>query len=109
MWLPKKLERLEKIFSASPEVGIVFTDADLVDENLVSKGERLWEYTLTPLEQRLFERGRAFDALLRYNVVTGATMAFQARFRELVLPVPANTYLIHDAGSRCGSPWLPEL
>ena len=94
VWLPNKLERLEKIFSESPEVGIVFTDAELVDENLVSKGERLWEYTLTPLEQQMFEAGRAFDALLRYNVVTGATMAFQARFRELVLPVP--TYLIHD-------------
>jgi len=94
VWLPNKLERFEKIFSESPEVGIVFTDAELVDENLVSKGERLWEYTLTPLEQQMFEAGRAFDALLRYNVVTGATMAFQARFRELVLPVP--TYLIHD-------------
>jgi glycosyltransferase involved in cell wall biosynthesis len=96
VWLPNKLERLEKIFSESPEVGIVFTDAELVDEKLVSKGERLWECTLTPLERQLFEAGRAFDALLRYNVVTGATMAFQARFRELVLPVPHNTYLIHD-------------
>lgn len=96
VWLPAKLERLGETFSARPEVGLVFTDAELVDENLIPWGARLWQYTWTLREQQLFHEGRAFDALLRRNVVTGATMAFRARFRDLALPIPPNHFLIHD-------------
>jgi hypothetical protein len=41
------------------------------------------------------DRGEALEVLLRRNVVTGATMAFRARHRELLLPLPDGA--IHDA------------
>jgi len=96
VWLPAKLERIHTIFSTAPKVGMVFTDAELVDENLSPWGAYLWQYTCMAWEQRLFHKGKAFDVLLRRNVVTGATMAFRALFRELVLPIPPNHFLIHD-------------
>ena len=46
-------------------------------------------------EQRLVNDGRALELLLRRNVVTGATMAFRAKYRDLILPMPA--YCQHDA------------
>jgi hypothetical protein len=38
--------------------------------------------------------GQALDVLLEQNVVTGATMAFSASLRDLVLPIP--TGWVHD-------------
>jgi len=96
VWLPAKLERIHAIFSTAPEVGMVFTDAELVDENLSPCGAYLWQYMCMAREHRLFREGKAFEALVRRNVVTGATMAFRAPFRELVLPIPSNHFLIHD-------------
>ena len=45
--------------------------------------------------QRL-QGGEAFFVLFRFNMVTGATIAFRARFKDLVLPIPADTISIHD-------------
>src|SRR5207245_11425843 len=39
--------------------------------------------------------GRGTQVLLKRNVVTGATMAFRTRFRDLLLPVPK--IWVHDA------------
>jgi len=32
VWLPEKLARTESLFATRPEVGAVFTDAEMVDE-----------------------------------------------------------------------------
>ena len=40
--------------------------------------------------------GRAVGTMLRGNFVTGATMAFKAKFKEAILPIPTGTPLIHD-------------
>jgi glycosyltransferase involved in cell wall biosynthesis len=97
VWNPEKLARLEARFAARPEVGFIFTDAELVDENLRSTGRRLWESVrFGPQEQRLVRRGRALDLLLPGWHVTGATMAFRAGFKKLVLEIPDDLALIHD-------------
>src|SRR5262249_14870055 len=46
-------------------------------------------------ERRRFADGAAFELLLRRYRVTGATMAFRTRFKDLVLPMPYQW--IHDA------------
>lgn len=97
VWLPAKLERIEARFAARPSVGFVFTDAELVDEELRPTGRRLWENIgFGEAEKRLVRRGRALDLLLPGWHVTGATMAFRARFLPLVLEIPADLALIHD-------------
>lgn len=88
VWLPRKLERLEAAFSSEPGVGLAFSDAEVVDEGLRPLGYSLWQSIgFGEREQRRCREGAAFDMILGDNFVTGATMAFRARFKELVLPL----------------------
>ncbi|HEV2859955.1 MAG TPA: glycosyltransferase family 2 protein [Pyrinomonadaceae bacterium] len=96
VWHPLKLGRFEEVFSTDPSVGLVFTDAEVVDESLRPTGARLWDATFDPEERRLMKEGRAFDVLAQHNVVTGATMAFRSRLRDVALPIPDSDAFIHD-------------
>jgi len=95
VWYPNKMETIEAVFINKPETGAVFTDADVVDENLQPLGSRLWKYfRFRPKEQAQVEAGDAFSVLLRHPVATGATMAFRSSFRDFLLPMPPTW---HDA------------
>jgi glycosyltransferase involved in cell wall biosynthesis len=97
VWLPEKLRRIEDCFAREPGVGLVFTDAEVVDEALHPLGYRLWASVgFDEAERRLMLGGRGLNVLLPGWTVTGATMAFRARFRELVLEIPTDLALIHD-------------
>ena len=97
VWLPEKLTKLTAPFVADPQVGLVFSDAEIVSADLTPLGMNLWTFAqFTEERQRLFRAGRAFESQLAHNVVTGAAMAFRADLRPLVLPVPDDTHLIHD-------------
>jgi glycosyltransferase involved in cell wall biosynthesis len=96
VWLPSKLVKLEAVLDEKSDVGLVFSDADLVDENLQPLGCRLWDTLSRPDERSMFLKGRWLDVLFTRNVVTGATTAFRAEFRDLVFPVPKLTVSIHD-------------
>jgi glycosyltransferase involved in cell wall biosynthesis len=98
VWLPDKLERFVAEFSRGPGVGLVFTDGDVVDENLQPAGYSIWQKLgFVAREQEKLRRGQGFDALLQGATVTGATAAFRSRFKPLVLPFPTNLAIIHDA------------
>jgi glycosyltransferase involved in cell wall biosynthesis len=95
IWHPDKLSRLAAPF-AIPRIGAVFSDAELIDAAGALAGRRLWAAVgFTPTKQRRAEHGRVFDVLLAHNVVTGATMAFRAAYRQQVLPIPP--IWVHDA------------
>jgi hypothetical protein len=96
VWLPHKLEFTERIFLSDSAIGLVFSDAEIVRENLQPVGRRLWSYTFPSAARRLVQRGRALEVLMKYNVVTGATMAFRSHYRSICLPIPALSNLIHD-------------
>jgi len=97
VWLPEKLERTEAILHGRPQVGLVFTDAEVVSEALEPMGYRLWESVkFDAARQARIRDGDAFALLFQSYVVTGATMAFRARFRDLILPIPEGTHWIHD-------------
>lgn len=97
VWIADKLESIARLMLERPEVAMMFSNAELVDENL------------KPLEQTLFDRlrfnkrkqnqvksGGALEILLREPLVCGATMAFRANFSDLILPIPESGPLIHD-------------
>lgn len=89
-WLPKKLARIEAAF-ADPRVGLVFSDAWLLDGTAdVSRPHRTaWQsLPFTSTARRQFVAGGGPRVLLRYNVVTGAAMAFRADLRAVILPIP---------------------
>jgi len=99
VWYPKKLLRTADLLVAQPKVGLVFTDAEIVDESLQPTGRHLWQQIeFSPREQQQVKIGKSFDLLLRReaNVVTGATMAFRSQFKELILPIPDDITEIHD-------------
>lgn len=97
VWLPRKLEILESEFRSQPNVGLIFSDADVVDEDLRPLDVRLW--TAMGFDEKLrrkLKSNRGLDVLLTGWTVTGATMAFRSRFRTLALPIPDDLPLIHD-------------
>jgi Glycosyl transferase family 2 len=98
VWRPDKLGAIERRFQESPGVGLVFSDADLVDAALNPIGARLWERVGFDSRRRRFWEARgALTALVPGRIVTGATMAFRAAFRPLVLPTPEGIApMIHD-------------
>jgi glycosyltransferase involved in cell wall biosynthesis len=98
VWLPKKLARFAAEFARAPEVGLVFSDAEVVEEDLRPSGYSLWKKIKFGHEEReRLQSGNGFDALLQGATVTGATAAFRASFKSLVLPIPSELPLIHDA------------
>ncbi len=95
VWHQEKISRLEGAFSACPEVGLVFSNADMVDADLKPIGYSLWEALgFRRRQQGRFAHGRAFEVLMKHNVITGATLAFRAQFRNVLLPIPPEW--VHD-------------
>jgi len=95
VWLPEKLAISEAAFQTSPAPGLVFSDANVVDDALHPLGHTMWQSIhFRPRDQRRVRDGAAFEVLLRQWLVTGATMMFRADLLPLVLPIPANW--IHD-------------
>lgn len=97
VWLPEKLRQIEECFERELALGLVFSDAQVVDEHLQPMGFQLWESVGFDRDQRRLVRdGRVLDVLLPGWTVTGATMAFSAKFKDLVLDIPTDLPLIHD-------------
>lgn len=95
IWEPRKLETIENAIIDHPDAAFVFSDATIVDQNLLPLGYSLWQSVgFSVTEQRLFP-DLGFSSLLRWNRVTGATMAFRSKFREAILPIPREW--VHDA------------
>ena len=95
IWYPEKLASIEVAFVDSPDLGVLFTDADLIDEKGASLRRTLWESV--GFSKRLRDAvkgGKGFDALLLGNFVTGATLAFRTEWNKLLLPIPAGW--VHD-------------
>lgn len=84
-WYPERLERSEQEFAAHPEVGLVFSDADLIDDQGQLTGTRLWPNFGFVGERK--QRLLAGDyTVLTKRFVTGATIMFRSRLRENCLP-----------------------
>ena len=97
VWHADKLERTEQCLAREPKVGLVFSDAEVVDEDLNPIGKRMWHQVgFDTHKQKLVRNGRSLEALIYGWTVTGATMAFRSEFAKLALPVPANITMIHD-------------
>jgi hypothetical protein len=98
VWRPEKLDVLERAFAANPELGVVLTNADLIDENGTPLRGDLWSRVRFGTgRQQALNGPRRYDLLLGLPVSTGATMAFRSRFKPLLLPFPTEApTFIHD-------------
>lgn len=96
IWVARKLAVIEEFFNRFPDTDMVFSDADIVDQELQPLGFTLWEaMRFSKREWEEVESGHALRVLLRRNVVQGAAMALRSQIRQHVLPVPED--VVHDA------------
>jgi glycosyltransferase involved in cell wall biosynthesis len=94
IWYPIRLERSEQEFAAHPQAGLVFSDADVINDSNELAGPTLW--------QRLGFAGKREHQLLagqyvvlaKHRFVTGATVMFRASLRDRFLPIGEGW--IHD-------------
>ncbi len=97
VWSNDKLQKIEDAFQHNPTAGLVFSDAEIVDENLIPLNRRMWnEVGFDAHKRKLISTGRALDVLINGWTVTGATMAFRSNFTKLSLPIPNEIAMIHD-------------
>jgi len=95
VWHRDKLLKLDHAFSQSPEAGLVFSNAEMVDADLKPLGYSLWAVLgFSRRQQERLAEGNAFGVLLKHNVIAGATLAFRARFKKMFLPIPPEW--VHD-------------
>ena len=86
-----KLERCAALFEDSPELGMVFSDANLVNEELQPLGYTFWErLDFDRGQQQYYEENRGFEIQIRHSFVAGAGTAFRTSFKSFVLPIPEN-------------------
>lgn len=96
VWHFEKIQRIASAFEKEPGIGGVFTNAEVVNHLLHPMGFTTWEMIgFSKRKQTQFKTGRAFELLLRRNMVTGATLAFRTDLRKTLLPIPHGW--VHDA------------
>lgn len=95
VWLPNRLEKLVGEFNRRPDLMLVHHDSELVDEKTNSLGMTTFQaLRMSSKEKNLIHCGNAVDALLKRNLVTGATTVFKRSVYEIARPFP--TSWVHD-------------
>ena len=95
VWHPGRLARMARPFEARPGLLLLHSDARLVDAQLAPLGTTLFHaLEVRPSELAAIADGRAFDVLLRRNLVTGATTVFRRSLLASALPFPGEW--VHD-------------
>lgn len=98
VWKQDKLEKLLQVFSRHPLAVGVFSDAELVGSEGQGIGKTLWHSLgVTNRDRRQLAKGgvEGYKALLRKNVITGATFAFKKDCYDSVGEIPETW--VHDA------------
>lgn len=87
VWEPQKLERLEAAALAAPDAGLLFSDAEVVDQDLRPLGVSLWEGRNFRFRDRALVAG--VDLLVgQVSATYATTMAIRAVYRDAFLPIP---------------------
>ena len=99
VWYRDKLLRIEEVFRRWPQLGIVFSDSDLVGPNLQPTGYRLWRSApgeCPPSVEILPGGHSALARLFRWRPAwVGHTMAFSSRLNPVIMPMPEQKWLWH--------------
>lgn len=97
VWKPYKIETILTAFKENPGSGYVFSNAELVDENLRLLGSSLWQsqgFKNSVIKE--YNQGEQVRILLKKNLVWGVTLAFRSSLKELILPI-SPSFFMHDA------------
>jgi glycosyltransferase involved in cell wall biosynthesis len=87
IWHQTRLERSEQVLLAHPEVELVFSDADIIDNEDQPTGARLWQsFQFAEKEMQSLLLGE-YEICVKRRFVTGATAMFRASLRNYCLPI----------------------
>jgi hypothetical protein len=94
-WFPDKLATFTERFASDPELGLLHSDAVLIDGEGAPIGKSLLEALVVTSEEReLITDGAAFQVYARRNLVTGAACAFRRSLLEKAMPFSSR--FLHD-------------
>ena len=99
VWRPHKLATIERLFGKDPDLGLMFSNADLIDhQGAVLRGDLWSRFWFGRKSQKyLNSPPDACNVLLSRYFITGATMAFRSSLRSVFLPIPDGiSTFIHD-------------
>jgi glycosyltransferase involved in cell wall biosynthesis len=98
VWHKNKLEKFAAAFEIDEQIGLVFCDGELVDENLTSLNSTSWQaLQFDKKRQYSVKNGDGLAVILDGNVASGCMMAFRAKYKNLLLPIPNDIQdVIHD-------------
>jgi len=113
VWHPDRILRAVGRFDERPSLDLLASDATIIDGDGESIGATLWGHLYVSADElgRIAD-GRGFEALIRRNVVTGATTMLRRELLEAALPLPDSW--IHDewlailAAARGGFDVIPD-
>jgi glycosyltransferase involved in cell wall biosynthesis len=89
VWHPDRVRAAVAGFEATPELVMIGSNARLVDDSGSPLGQSLFEGLEVSLSERAdIREGRGFEALLRRNLATGATMVVRRQLVERAVPFP---------------------
>ncbi|MEI2428557.1 glycosyltransferase, partial [Priestia megaterium] len=95
-WYPEKLQKIEQVFEENPTINFAFSDGEVVDSKLNKFNFSLLDSKGIKREDKSkIKDGELFSYLLKYNIVTGATMAVKREFLSQLIPFPE--VWVHDA------------
>ena len=98
-WEKNKVEVMSNRFEQNPNDWMIFSNAQLIDEEGNKLPETLWEkWGFTKQAQQTWKNNRlAFEELLEgRNRVTGATVAFRKELKKYIFPFNLPEYCWHD-------------
>ncbi len=95
IWDRRKLETQARLLSDRADVGGVFCDGELIDEQGGAMNRSLWDsLSFTRQMRRQVASGLGLQALGRQNFVTGATLVFRTELRSHFSRIPSGW--VHD-------------
>jgi glycosyltransferase involved in cell wall biosynthesis len=99
IWLPDKLEKISVVFSNNPGVGLVFSDASMVDDNLHDLGYSLWDVSaINNKDLKIYLPEHFTPYFFKRPFIVGCTTALKTDICRILLPLP--DHWTHDQ-------WLP--
>lgn len=94
IWYPNRLERSAQELAEHPEAGLVFSDAEVINDNGDLTGATLWQRLGFAGKQEGELLAGRYVLLAKHRFVTGATVMFRASLRDNFLPIGKGW--IHD-------------
>lgn len=98
VWADDKLQTLVDVLAKNENIGAVFSNADVVDEQLKPLGSDIFKNNgFNHREQNVLRSEQYYLLVLTRTFVTGMTMMFRSRYKYLLFPMPDfDKDMIHD-------------